>query len=85
MITSLLLLPPLLIEARMPLAFSATWAHCWLMLCHALTNPQILPSAQLASCSTPSKVCAKPLSSKGCLKPSKMSDTSVRCAEHSPD
>jgi len=31
-ITSLLLLATLfLIQARMPLAFLATWAHCWLM------------------------------------------------------
>ncbi|RMC10080.1 hypothetical protein DUI87_12878 [Hirundo rustica rustica] len=30
--TSLLLLAtPFLIQARMPLAFLATWAHCWLM------------------------------------------------------
>jgi len=39
MITSLLLLATLfLIQARMPLAFLATWAHCWLMLSHIKTN-----------------------------------------------
>ncbi|RMC17164.1 hypothetical protein DUI87_05741 [Hirundo rustica rustica] len=35
--TSLLLLAtPFLIQARMPLALLATWAHCWLMFncCH---------------------------------------------------
>ncbi|KAK4821334.1 hypothetical protein QYF61_018239 [Mycteria americana] len=39
MITSLVLLAMLfLIQARMPLAFLATWAHCWLILSRLLTN-----------------------------------------------
>jgi len=39
MITSLFLLATLfLIQARMPLAFLATWAHCWLMFSQLSTN-----------------------------------------------
>ena len=39
MITSLLLLAtPFLIQARMLLAFLATWAHCWLMFNQLSTN-----------------------------------------------
>ena len=38
-ITSLLLLATLfLIEARMPLAFLATWTHCWLMFSRRSTS-----------------------------------------------
>ncbi|KAK4810336.1 hypothetical protein QYF61_019139 [Mycteria americana] len=40
MITSLVLLATLfLIQARMPLAFLATWAHCWLIFSRLSTNP----------------------------------------------
>ncbi|RMC18375.1 hypothetical protein DUI87_04261 [Hirundo rustica rustica] len=40
--TSLLLLAtPFLIQARMPLALLATWAHCWLMFCHWHQHPQV--------------------------------------------
>ncbi|RMB94723.1 hypothetical protein DUI87_28836 [Hirundo rustica rustica] len=40
--TSLLLLAtPFLIQARMPLALLATWAHCWLMFCHWHPYPQV--------------------------------------------
>ena len=44
MITALLLLATVfLIQARMPLAFLATWAHCWLMFSRLSTNhPQVL-------------------------------------------
>ena len=39
MITSLLLLATLfLIQARMPLAFLATWAHCWLIMMMLYTD-----------------------------------------------
>ncbi|RMB92388.1 hypothetical protein DUI87_22232 [Hirundo rustica rustica] len=42
--TSLLLLAtPFLIQARMPLALLATWAHCWLMSCHWHQHP-LVPS-----------------------------------------
>ncbi|RMB92479.1 hypothetical protein DUI87_31121 [Hirundo rustica rustica] len=40
--TSLLrLATPFLIQARMPLALLATWAHCWLMFCHWHPYPQV--------------------------------------------
>ncbi|RMB97102.1 hypothetical protein DUI87_26385 [Hirundo rustica rustica] len=40
--TSLLLLAtPFLIQARMPLALLATWAHCWLMFSCWHQNPQV--------------------------------------------
>ncbi|RMC03548.1 hypothetical protein DUI87_20748 [Hirundo rustica rustica] len=40
--TSLLLLAtPFLIQARMPLAFLATWVHCWLMFSHCHQYPQV--------------------------------------------
>ncbi|RMC15649.1 hypothetical protein DUI87_07851 [Hirundo rustica rustica] len=40
--TSLLLLAtPFLIQARMPLALLATWAHCWLMFSCCHQNPQV--------------------------------------------
>ncbi|RMC01183.1 hypothetical protein DUI87_22274 [Hirundo rustica rustica] len=38
--TSLLLLATL-IQARMPLALLATWAHCWLMFCCWHQHPQV--------------------------------------------
>ncbi|RMC14912.1 hypothetical protein DUI87_07089 [Hirundo rustica rustica] len=37
----LLLATPFLIQARMPLAFLATWAHCWLMFSCCLQHPQV--------------------------------------------
>ncbi|RMC16635.1 hypothetical protein DUI87_06573 [Hirundo rustica rustica] len=40
--TSLLLLAtPFLIQARMPLALLATWAHCWLMVSCWHQHPQV--------------------------------------------
>ncbi|RMC03242.1 hypothetical protein DUI87_20436 [Hirundo rustica rustica] len=40
--TSLLLLAtPFLIQARMPLAFLATWAHCWLLFSCCHQCPQV--------------------------------------------
>ncbi|RMC04907.1 hypothetical protein DUI87_18082 [Hirundo rustica rustica] len=40
--TSLLLLAtPFLIQARMPLALLATWAHCWLMFSCWHQHPQV--------------------------------------------
>ncbi|RMC10285.1 hypothetical protein DUI87_13087 [Hirundo rustica rustica] len=43
--TSLLLLAtPFLIQARMPLALLATWAHCWLMFSCCHQCPQALSS-----------------------------------------
>ncbi|RMC10178.1 hypothetical protein DUI87_12978 [Hirundo rustica rustica] len=40
--TSLLLLAtPFLIQARMPLALLATWAHCWLMFSCCHQHPQV--------------------------------------------
>ncbi|RMC06527.1 hypothetical protein DUI87_15964 [Hirundo rustica rustica] len=40
--TSLLLLAtPFLIQARMPLALLATWAHCWLMVSCCHQHPQV--------------------------------------------
>ncbi|RMC12069.1 hypothetical protein DUI87_11204 [Hirundo rustica rustica] len=40
--TSLLLLAtPFLIQARMPLALLATWAHCWLMFSCCHQYPQV--------------------------------------------
>ncbi|RMB92363.1 hypothetical protein DUI87_31238 [Hirundo rustica rustica] len=40
--TSLLLLAtPFLMQARMPLALLATWAHCRLMFCHWHQHPQV--------------------------------------------
>ncbi|KAK4824615.1 LOW QUALITY PROTEIN: hypothetical protein QYF61_016921 [Mycteria americana] len=44
-ITSLVLLATLFfIQARMPLAFLATWAHCWLIFRQLLTNTPINPA-----------------------------------------
>ncbi|KAK4829008.1 hypothetical protein QYF61_001764 [Mycteria americana] len=55
-ITSLVLLATLfLIQARMPLAFLATWAHCWLILSRLSTNtPRSFSAGQLSSHSSPS-------------------------------
>ncbi|CAM9602800.1 unnamed protein product, partial [Bubo scandiacus] len=55
-ITSLSLLATLfLIQARMPLAFLATWAHCWLMFSRLSVNtPRSLSDWQLSSHSSPS-------------------------------
>ena len=51
-IPSLSLLATLfLIQARMPLAFLATWAHCWLIINHP---PRSLSDWQLSSHSSPS-------------------------------
>jgi len=59
MITSLLLPAALfLIQARMPLAFLATWAHCWLTFSQLSTNTADLfplhnfPAALPEACST---------------------------------
>ncbi|KAK4823935.1 hypothetical protein QYF61_008321 [Mycteria americana] len=51
MITSLLLLATLLlIQARMPLAFLATWAHCWLIFRWLSTStPRSFSTRQLSS------------------------------------
>ena len=56
MIPSLLLLAtPFLIQARMPLAFLATWAHCWLMFSWLSTStPRSFSIGQLSSPSPPS-------------------------------
>jgi len=44
-----------LIQARMPLAFLVTWAHCWLMFSQLSTNISMSFSAgQPSSHSTPS-------------------------------
>ncbi|KAK4822584.1 LOW QUALITY PROTEIN: hypothetical protein QYF61_017170 [Mycteria americana] len=44
-----------LIQARMPLAFLATWAHCWLIFRRLLTNtPRPFSAGQLSSHSSPS-------------------------------
>jgi len=50
MITPLLLLATLfLIQARMLLAFLATWAHCWLMFSRLSTNtPRSFSTGQLS-------------------------------------
>ncbi|KAK4817702.1 hypothetical protein QYF61_026392 [Mycteria americana] len=55
-ITSLVLLATLfLIQARMPLALLATWAHCWLIFRRLLTNtPRSFSARQLSSHSSPS-------------------------------
>ncbi|KAK4828387.1 hypothetical protein QYF61_026125 [Mycteria americana] len=55
-ITSLVLLATLfLIQARMPLAFLATWAHCWLIFRQLSTNtPRSFSARQLSSHSSPS-------------------------------
>ena len=58
MITALLLLATLVLtQARMPLAFLATWAHCWLMFSHLSTNtssffflPGSFPDALTQAC-----------------------------------
>jgi len=51
----LLLAPLFLIQARMPLAFLATWACCWLMFSWLLTStPMSFPAGQLSSHSSPS-------------------------------
>ncbi|TRZ25691.1 hypothetical protein HGM15179_001410 [Zosterops borbonicus] len=41
MISLFLLATPFLIQAKMPLAFLATWAHCWLMFSYCHQNPQV--------------------------------------------
>jgi len=55
-ITSLLLLATLfLTQARMPLAFLATWTHCWLMFSQLSTStPRSFCNRQLSSHSSPS-------------------------------
>ena len=57
--TSLVLLATLfLIQARMPLAFLATWTHCWLMFSRLLTStPRSFSAGQLSSHSSPSLWC----------------------------
>ncbi|TRZ25703.1 hypothetical protein HGM15179_001422 [Zosterops borbonicus] len=42
MISLLLLATPFLIQARMPLALLASWAHCWLMFSFCHQHPQVL-------------------------------------------
>ena len=54
--TSLVLLTtPLLIQARMPSAALATWAHRWLIFSHlSIRTPRSLSVRQLSSHSSPS-------------------------------
>jgi len=56
MITALLLLATLfLTQARIPLTFLATWAHCWLMFSQLSTStPRSFSTGQLSSHSSPS-------------------------------
>jgi len=57
--TSILLLATLfLIQTRMPLAFLATWAHCWLMISRMSTStPRFFSTEQLSSHSSPRLWC----------------------------
>ena len=51
----LLLATPFLIQARMPLAFLATWARCWLLFSRLSTStPRSFSAGQLSSHSSPS-------------------------------
>ena len=51
----LLLATLILIQAMMPFAFLATWAHCWLMFSQVLTNtPRSFSPERLSNHSAPS-------------------------------
>ncbi|KAK4829679.1 hypothetical protein QYF61_005972 [Mycteria americana] len=62
-ITALVLLATLfLIQARMPLAFLGTWAHCWLIFTQPSTNtPRSFSARQLSSHSSPSLPSIQPV------------------------
>ena len=65
-ITALLLLAtPYLIPARMPLAFLATWAHCWLML----AGCQPTPPGPFPPASSPATLPQPCCIARGCCDP----------------